>query len=85
MDDFSKIIRTENLNQVLFYIEPDGDDYLMHQIITIDGNMINLKLTFIDDNDSFTSYDKAINALNNANIDTAHKIENAIFDLMKEQ
>lgn len=46
MKNFAKIVESTNGNQVLFYVEPDGDDYHMHQIINLEGMQADFKITF---------------------------------------
>lgn len=34
--DFAKIVRGSNGQQALFYVSPDGDSYLLHQVLDVD-------------------------------------------------
>lgn len=45
-EDFAKIVRTSDGKQVLFYIEPDGDTYVLHQVLNIEGGQADAKLVF---------------------------------------
>lgn len=46
MKNFAKLVETSNGNQVLFYVEPDGSDYLLNQIVDLEGVQANFKITF---------------------------------------
>lgn len=46
MKDFAKILRAPDGRQVLYYVEPDGDDYQVHQVMYVDFGMVDAKITF---------------------------------------
>jgi len=45
-NDFAKIIRATDGRQVLFYVEPEGGDYHLHQVINYNGLQADLKVGF---------------------------------------
>lgn len=46
--DFAKIIRLEDGSQALFYFEPDGDEYIFHQIFSFGYFQADLKICGVD-------------------------------------
>jgi hypothetical protein len=46
MKDFAKIIRATDGRQVLFYVEPIGGDYTLHQVIPFEWFQVDMKLQF---------------------------------------
>lgn len=44
--DFAKIVRATDGRQVLYYVEPEGDDYLLHQVVPFDGFQADVKIGF---------------------------------------
>jgi hypothetical protein len=46
MKDFAKIIRARDGRQVLYYVEPEGGDYTLHQVIPFDGFQVDMKMQF---------------------------------------
>jgi len=44
--DFAKIVRATDGRQVLFYVEPEGGDYKLHQIADHGGFLADLTLGF---------------------------------------
>ena len=50
-NDFAKIIRATDGRQVLFYVEPAGGDYHVHQVANHDGFQADLTIGFTYDNE----------------------------------
>ena len=46
MKDFAKIIRATDGRQVLYYVEPEGGEYTLHQVIPFDGYQVDMKMGF---------------------------------------
>jgi hypothetical protein len=44
--DFARIIKSSDGRQVLFYVEPDGGDYVLHQIATHDEFQADIGIGF---------------------------------------
>lgn len=44
--DFAKIVAASDGRQVLFYIDPNGGDYVLHQIANYDGLQADMRLEF---------------------------------------
>ncbi len=49
--DFAKIVRATDGRQVLFYVEPEGGDYRLHQIVNYNGMQANLKIGFTSEDE----------------------------------
>jgi len=82
MTEFAKIILTKDGQQVLFYVEPDGNDYVFNQIINHEAGVINVRFVF-----NKPSYeDNANNAyayLERVNADVAEKIVEKVISYLK--
>lgn len=44
--DFARLHRTKDGRQVLIYVAPEGGDYVLHQLISIEGDLADVKLHF---------------------------------------
>lgn len=44
--DFAKIVRATDGRQVLYYVEPEGGDYFLHQVVQFDGYQADMKIGF---------------------------------------
>lgn len=44
--DFAKIVRASCGAQVLFFVEPDGGDYKVHQVVNVQGAQADLCMGF---------------------------------------
>lgn len=44
--DFAKIVRATNGQQVLFFVEPDGDAYKLHQIMNLKDAQVDFAVGF---------------------------------------
>lgn len=49
--DFAKIVRASSGLQVLFYVEPDGGDYKVHQVVTLRDAQADLAVVFAGDDE----------------------------------
>lgn len=83
MREFSKIVLTSNGEQVLFYVEPDGDTYIFHQIVSIDEVQADAKMTF-SKNDFDINKQSAYKALTLVDKNHADKIYKSVSDLFKD-
>jgi len=45
---FASIATASDGRQVLFYVEPDGEGVIMHQVAQFDGGQIDLKLSLVN-------------------------------------
>jgi len=43
--EFAKIVTASNGDQCLFYLEPEGGDWIIHQIVNFDGVQADMKIT----------------------------------------
>ncbi len=81
MEEFAKIIVTTKGNQVLFYVEPDGNDYTLHQIFRHELATINVKLGFTKP-DVEENIKNAYEALKRTDLAQADAIESRITELL---
>lgn len=44
MPDFAKVLRLSDGTQALVYIEPAGDDQVLHQVLSFDDFQIDVKI-----------------------------------------
>lgn len=58
VNDFCKIAKTKDGRQVLFYVEGDNGEYILHQIINFKDVKVDLKIKFTkpdeDENERLT-------------------------------
>lgn len=80
---FAKIETTSDGNQALFYVEPDGDDHILHQIVNLDGVQVDIKMAF-SKNSPEVNAENAYKALHLVSVKEADIIQKTIIDLMKE-
>jgi hypothetical protein len=48
--DFARILRATDGRQALYYVEPDGGDYKVHCVASLDGAQADLVACFTSDN-----------------------------------
>lgn len=81
-NDFAKIINLHSGEQVLFYVEPEGGEYWLHQIVNIEGMKVDMKLIFntkTDDENEKSAY----NAFLLVDEKHAKKVYDGIMQLVK--
>lgn len=81
-NDFAKIINLPSGEQVLFYVEPEGGEYWLHQIVNIEGMKVDMKLIFntkTDDENEKSAY----NAFLLVDEKHAKKVYDGIMQLVK--
>lgn len=79
--EFAKIILTTKGNQVLFYVEPNGDDYTLNQIVSTDVATVNIKLGFTKP-DAGKNEANAYEALKKVDVAHADSIEKRLTELL---
>lgn len=84
MKSFAKLVETSNGNQVLFYVEPDGSDYLLNQIVDLEGVQANFKMTFSKGTVEESSL-AAYNALDLVTTKRADSVYKYFADLLDKQ
>ena len=82
MIDFARIVLNSNNEQALFYVEPDGDDYILHQVINLDGIQADFKMTFSkgDYETNMQSAYKALELVDSEHVDNLTKTLYEMFE-----
>ena len=80
--DFAKIIRASDGRQVLFFVEPAGGDYHVHQVINHDGFQADLKFGFTS-NDADKNEREAMAMFDSSNQERADNVIKAIAGMME--
>jgi hypothetical protein len=81
-NDFAKIIRASDGRQVLFFVEPSGGDYLVHQVTNHDGFQADLKFGFTSD-DADKNERLAMAMFDRSNQERADNVIKAIAEMME--
>lgn len=81
-NDFAKIIRATDGRQVLFYVEPAGGDYHVHQVTNHDGFQADLKFGFASD-DADKNERGAMGMFDSSNQERADNVIKAIAEMME--
>ena len=68
--DFAKIVRTTNGQQVLFFVEPDGDAYKLHQVMNLMDAQVDFAVAF-DSPDADANERVAFKALDGVGVEHA--------------
>lgn len=72
--DFAKIVRATNGQQVLFFVEPDGNAYKLHQIMNLtDAAQVDFSVSF-DSPDADANELVAFKALDGIGVEHADKV-----------
>lgn len=83
MSEFAKIVLTSDDKQVLFYVEPDCDDWIFHQIVSLDGVQADTKMTFAKGNFE-SNKENAYKALALVDMNHADKIYKSVAELFED-
>lgn len=81
-NDFAKIICASDGRQVLFFVEPVGGDYHVHQVTNHDGFQADLKFGFTC-NDADKNEREAMAMFDSSNQERADNVIKAIAEMMK--
>lgn len=70
-NQFARIIDSSDGRQVLFYVEPEGGDFLLHQVSNHEGFQADLKIGFTspDEDENERRAFAALNAVNQVSAD----------------
>ena len=71
--DFAKIVRATNGQQVLFFVEPDGNAYKLHQIMNLTDAQVDFAVGF-DSSDADANERVAFKALDDIGVEHADKV-----------
>ena len=71
--DFAKIVRTTNGNQVLFYVDPDGGAYKLHQVMSLKDAQVDFAVGF-DSPEADANERAAFKALGGIGVEYADKV-----------
>lgn len=79
--DFAKIVRATTGEQVLFYIEPEGGDYKLHQITQCELGQVDLSIGFTSKDEDKNEKNARI-AFSSIGIEHADKVIKAANDFL---
>jgi len=79
--NFTRIIQATDGRQVLFYIEPEGGDYLLHQVANHEGFQADMKIGFTS-NDEDENERRAYAVLEAVDQASADKVVSLIAEMI---
>lgn len=81
-NDFAKIVRASDGRQVLFYVEPEGGDYRIHQVVNYNGIQADLNVGFFSE-DEDKNKRGAMTMFDSSNQERADNVIKAIAGMME--
>ena len=78
--DFAKIVRATNGLQVLFFVEPDGGAYKLHQVVSLQDAQVDFAVGF-DSPDEDANERVAFKALAGVGVEHADKVFAHVLDM----
>lgn len=78
--DFAKIVRATNGQQVLFFVEPDGDAYKLHQVMNLMDAQVDFAVGF-DSPDADANERLAFKALDGVGVEHADMVAAHVLEM----
>lgn len=78
--DFAKIVRATNGQQVLFYVEPDGDAYKLHQVMNLMDAQVDFAVGF-DSPDADANERLAFKVLDGVGVERADMVAAHVLEM----